>query len=110
MLYYYKKEKNAFVRIAQNSPLDPEKSQVIIAIRKHVNEFYVDTLNKRAIEAFLKVTHEEYYKRFAEDFDNTRCMQSIRKLFSYFFSYIKKVEQSSVWAKYPIIPMGIISF
>ena len=29
---------------------------------------YTDLTNKKTIELFLKITHEEYYKRFAEDF------------------------------------------
>lgn len=40
----------------------------ILAIRRHTNPYYIDTLNKRAVDAFLQVTHEEYYKRFGEDF------------------------------------------
>ncbi len=40
----------------------------LLAIRRHTNPYYIDTLNKRAVDAFLQVTHEEYYKRFGEDF------------------------------------------
>lgn len=40
----------------------------ILAVRRHTNPYYIDTLNKRAVDAFLQVTHEEYYKRFGDDF------------------------------------------
>ena len=34
----------------------------------HNNQTYVDTLNKKAIERFIEVTHETYYKRLGEKF------------------------------------------
>lgn len=42
--------------------------EVILAIRRNTNQFYIDTMNKRAVDAFLQTTHEEYYKRFGDDF------------------------------------------
>lgn len=35
------------------------------------NQTYVDTLNKKAIERFIEVTHEAYYQAVGEDFDGT---------------------------------------
>ncbi|MBQ8409459.1 MAG: hypothetical protein IJY39_11425 [Clostridia bacterium] len=35
------------------------------------NQAYVDTLNKKAIEKFVNVTHERYYEKVGEDFGNT---------------------------------------
>lgn len=35
------------------------------------NEAYVDTLNKKAIERFIEVTHEKYYKELGEEFDKS---------------------------------------
>lgn len=67
-LYCYDKNTKIFRRISKSSPAALKSSEVILAVRKHVNEFYVDTLNKRAILAFLEVTHEEYLKRFGKDF------------------------------------------
>lgn len=32
------------------------------------NQAYVNTLDKKAIDRFVEVTHEQYYKRFGEDF------------------------------------------
>lgn len=45
-----------------------EDSCEILVFRKHINPFYVDTMNKRAIEAFLHCTHEVYYEKFKEAF------------------------------------------
>ena len=42
--------------------------EIILAVHRHVNPFYVDTLSKAAIDAFLACTHEAYYSRFGEDF------------------------------------------
>ena len=67
-LYTYQKDKGIYHRVPKGSPLSLASGEVLLAIRRHTNEFYVDTLNKRAIEAFLQVTHEEYYKRFGEEF------------------------------------------
>ncbi len=67
-LYAYEQKKKIFRRIENDSTIKLAASEVILAVRKHSNEFYVDTLNKRAIEAFLQVTHEEYYKRFGDSF------------------------------------------
>lgn len=44
------------------------ESEVILAIRRNTNQFYIDTMNKRAVDAFLQCTHDEYYKRFGDDF------------------------------------------
>ena len=35
------------------------------------NESYVDTLNKKAIERFIEVTHERYFETVGEDFGKT---------------------------------------
>ena len=45
-----------------------KEKEIILAIRRHTNPYYIDTLNKRAVDAFLQVTHQEYYNRFGEDF------------------------------------------
>ena len=45
-----------------------KEKEVILAIRRNTNPYYIDTLNKRAVDAFLQVTHQEYYNRFGEDF------------------------------------------
>lgn len=40
----------------------------LIGVRRHVNPFYIDTMNRRAVQAFLSCTHEEYYRRFSQKF------------------------------------------
>ncbi len=40
----------------------------LLAVKRNSNRYYIDTMNKRAVEAFLQVTHQEYYQRFGEDF------------------------------------------
>ncbi|MEG0722180.1 MAG: hypothetical protein RR446_10605, partial [Lachnospiraceae bacterium] len=35
------------------------------------NETYVDTLNKKAIESFIEITHEKYYEAVGEEFGKT---------------------------------------
>ncbi len=42
--------------------------ETFLAIYRHTNPFYIDTLNKRAIDAFLACTHEAYYERYGESF------------------------------------------
>ncbi|MBQ2732527.1 MAG: hypothetical protein IJF74_00055, partial [Clostridia bacterium] len=37
----------------------------------HNNQTYVDTLNKKAIERFIEVTHERYYETVGESFGKT---------------------------------------
>ncbi len=66
--YAYHKGTGEYRRISREECGQTKEGEVILAIRRHTNPFYVDTLNKRAMDAFLEVTHEEYYKRFGEDF------------------------------------------
>ena len=40
----------------------------LLVIMRHTNPFYIDTMNKRAVDAFIKCTHEAYFARFGEDF------------------------------------------
>lgn len=35
------------------------------------NQAYVNTLDKNAINQFIEITHQEYYKRFADEFGKT---------------------------------------
>lgn len=45
-----------------------QEGEVIGAVLLHVQRFYIDVMNKRAVDAFLKVTHDSYYERFGEQF------------------------------------------
>lgn len=40
----------------------------LAVIRSMVQKTYIDVMNKEAVEAFLQVTHEEYQKRFGQEF------------------------------------------
>ncbi len=43
-------------------------NEKILAVYRHTNPFYIDTLNKRAVDYFLKCTHDAYYERFGDAF------------------------------------------
>ncbi|MEG2350736.1 MAG: glycosyl hydrolase, partial [Hungatella sp.] len=57
------------IRMAEADRRSPLLKRLIL--HRHVNPFYVDTLNKHAIDAFLACTHEAYYERFGEDFGSS---------------------------------------
>ena len=42
-----------------------------LAVYMLINKYYIDAFNPDSIKAFLEVTHEEYYKRFADEFGKT---------------------------------------
>ncbi len=44
------------------------KGDTIGVVLRKVQRFYIDVMNKRAVEAFLSVTHDKYYERFGESF------------------------------------------
>lgn len=54
--------------ITASACLDCGANGEYLAVRRHSNRFYVDTLNKKAIDAFLACTHQAYFERFGEDF------------------------------------------
>ncbi len=43
----------------------------VMAVYMIVNKYYIDTFNPDSTKYFLEVTHEEYYKRFAQEFGKT---------------------------------------
>ncbi len=47
----------------------PEKG--VFAVYYVLNKYYIDTFNPESTQYFLKVTHDEYYKRFEEEFGKT---------------------------------------
>lgn len=55
-------------RKAQLEGVSREGGEVFLVVKRNTNQFYIDTMNKRAVEAFLQVTHQEYFNRFGEDF------------------------------------------
>ena len=42
--------------------------ETILVVKKHIQPYYIDVLYKPAVDAFLEVTHQEYYRRFGESF------------------------------------------
>lgn len=66
-IYVYNKETKEYALLKEDS-YKCQEGEELLAIRRHTNMYYIDTLNKRAVDAFIKVTHEEYFKRFGEDF------------------------------------------
>lgn len=67
-IYCLHKETGFYEKIKKNEKYFCKEGEELLAFRKHRNPYYVDTLNKAAIQAFLKVTHEVYFERFGEDF------------------------------------------
>lgn len=57
-----------FKRIETEASYECVAGEELMAVIRHTNPYYIDTLNKRAVQAFLQCTHEEYYKRFGGDF------------------------------------------
>lgn len=66
--YLYNEEEKTYEMLDKECGYECGEGEIILAIRRNTNQFYIDTMNKRAVDAFLQCTHEEYYKRFGEDF------------------------------------------
>ena len=67
--YLFDPTTGEYMRAEQDALADQiYDGQIVLAIRRNTNEFYIDTMNKRAVEAFIQVTHQEYFKRFGDDF------------------------------------------
>ncbi len=67
-VYLYDKERNFYVKIDWDYNTLLNEGQEFLAIRRHTNPYYIDTMNKRAVEAFLQCTHEVYFEKYGEDF------------------------------------------
>lgn len=65
-LYIY--NESSYKRIALDEEYECKEGEEILAIKKHVNPFYIDTMNERAVKAFLTSTHEVYYEKYGDDF------------------------------------------
>lgn len=70
-VYIYNKKSNSYEMMEEKIDYNCSDIEELLAIRRNENPFYIDTLNKRAVDAFLNVTHEEYYKRFGDEFGKT---------------------------------------
>ncbi len=58
----------AFVENGDGFCLAETPKKGVSCISVSVNPYYIDAFNKETIKYFIKVTHEEYYKRFENDF------------------------------------------
>ena len=70
-VYIYNKESNTYEMMHERTDYKCADNEELLAIRRNENPFYIDTLNKRAVDAFIKVTHEGYYKVFGDEFGKT---------------------------------------
>lgn len=65
----------SYKRIEKDEAAEDEKwyayCEVSLPSSWYNNQTYIDTLNKRAIEKFIEVTHERYKETVGEDFDST---------------------------------------
>lgn len=66
--YSYHSTSKMLQRMEFKDRYNAENEETIYVVYKHTNPYYIDTLNKRAIDAFLQCTHEAYYDRFKESF------------------------------------------
>lgn len=48
-----------------------EAKKGVFAVYMIVNKYYIDAFNPDSIKYFLEVTHDEYYKRFSDEFGKT---------------------------------------
>ncbi len=70
-LYIHDEVEESYKQISSLDDLSLGKSELIFLVVKQDNPYYVDTMNKEAIEAFTKVTHDAYYERFGSYFGQT---------------------------------------
>lgn len=67
-IYIYHITNQTYERIDKKDNYVCKAGEELLAFRRHTNPFYVDTMNKRAIDAFLESTHQVYYEKYKEDF------------------------------------------
>lgn len=66
--FVFNEQTKTYQRLDLTQDYECAAGEMILAVRRNANPFYIDTMNKRAVDAFLQCTHEEYYKRFGDDF------------------------------------------
>lgn len=42
--------------------------EMLLAVRRKVQQHYIDVMNKAAVDAFLSVTHQQYYEKYGDYF------------------------------------------
>ena len=59
-------------KISENGYEKTDKAEKgVLAVYFIVNKYYIDAFNPDSIKYFVEVTHEEYYKRFQDEFGKT---------------------------------------
>lgn len=71
LTYVWNQQEAHYRVLAQGEEYVCGEHEILMGIVRHINPYYVDTMNKRATECFLACTHEEYYKRMGEEFGRT---------------------------------------
>lgn len=61
-------ETNKYERVAEGTVVKAGNNEEILQVILNENPFYIDTMNKRAVDAFLETTHQQYYERYGKDF------------------------------------------
>lgn len=46
----------------------PENSEKLLVVKEESNPYYIDILDKKAVKAFIEVTHDKYYELFKDEF------------------------------------------
>ncbi len=67
-LYLYKEDEEKCRKIDILTDYTCSQGEELLAIVRHSNSFYIDTMNKRAVDAFIQCTHEAYYEKFGDEF------------------------------------------
>lgn len=67
-IYSYCESDKTYRRIIIDKHYKCMEGEVLLAVQRHLNPFYIDTMNKKATEAFIECTHQIYYERFGNDF------------------------------------------
>ena len=67
-MYLYRSDDQTCLRLDKSREYTCTDKEEILTVIRHTNPYYIDTMNKRAVDAFITCTHEAYYARFGEDF------------------------------------------
>ena len=67
-VYEYNLSSNTIKKITQTETGGLAAEAKIIVIRNTAGPYYIDVLNKKAVAAFIKFTHEKYYSLFGDEF------------------------------------------
>ena len=69
-IYLYNEGNRDYYRLQEEQDYTCKPGEKLLIIKKCVNPYYIDTMNKDAVKAFLRHTHALYYQRFGQEFGN----------------------------------------